>query len=298
MRKHEDGDFPHGNEFEAIAKQALAESTFVENGCTPSTGSGDFDIDIASGSVRVNGSQYSVGGTVTVDSEGTFSRRYDLIYIDNTGNIQVEKGTEDSKAPLTPADSCLIAIVKIDNGASQILSDDIKDARIIYILPLHASRHEDGGTDEISVQGLSGVLNDAQTPQAHGNSKHSPDMLQNDDHDDTNNITSYATDSSPTQGHERDIPFGGHYHLEVDYHSNTSGTISLEKDDGTTIASKYASDTNDDTETITMEGDVFLDDESEYLIVAVSADGSQDVETVTVEKSTLKGVYFHFITSH
>ena len=34
-------------------------------------------------------------------------------------------------------------------------------------LPLHASTHEDGGTDEISVTGLSGLLADGQTPLAH-----------------------------------------------------------------------------------------------------------------------------------
>ena len=34
-------------------------------------------------------------------------------------------------------------------------------------LPLHASTHEDGGTDEISVTGLSGLLADGQTPLTH-----------------------------------------------------------------------------------------------------------------------------------
>jgi hypothetical protein len=34
-------------------------------------------------------------------------------------------------------------------------------------LPLHASTHEDGGADEISVTGLSGLLADGQTPLAH-----------------------------------------------------------------------------------------------------------------------------------
>ena len=34
-------------------------------------------------------------------------------------------------------------------------------------LPLHASTHEDGGTDEISVAGLSGLLADGQTPLTH-----------------------------------------------------------------------------------------------------------------------------------
>ena len=37
----------------------------------------------------------------------------------------------------------------------------------------HSARHENGGTDEISVLGLSGLLADGQTPLAHANEKHS-----------------------------------------------------------------------------------------------------------------------------
>jgi hypothetical protein len=37
-------------------------------------------------------------------------------------------------------------------------------------VPAHASTHENGGADEISVAGLSGVLADAQTPSAHASS--------------------------------------------------------------------------------------------------------------------------------
>ena len=41
----------------------------------------------------------------------------------------------------------------------------------------HHTRHESGGADEINVGGLSGVLADAQVPQVHDNTKHSPEML-------------------------------------------------------------------------------------------------------------------------
>ena len=41
----------------------------------------------------------------------------------------------------------------------------------------HKSRHENTGSDEISVAGLSGLLADAQTPLEHGNEAHNPDFL-------------------------------------------------------------------------------------------------------------------------
>jgi hypothetical protein len=44
----------------------------------------------------------------------------------------------------------------------------------------HAASHQNGGGDEISVAGLSGVLADAQTPATHGNTVHSPKMVEVD----------------------------------------------------------------------------------------------------------------------
>lgn len=56
----------------------------------------------------------------------------------------------------------------------------------------HNERHENGGADEISVAGLSGLLADQQTPLAHGPDKHS------------------ALDSTPDSDHSCNGPTGTH----------------------------------------------------------------------------------------
>lgn len=54
----------------------------------------------------------------------------------------------------------------------------------------HAATHENGGSDEISVAGLSGDLADAQDPKAHAASHHSPMGLDQIDHD---QLLNYST---------------------------------------------------------------------------------------------------------
>lgn len=44
-------------------------------------------------------------------------------------------------------------------------------------LPAHASTHEQGGSDEINVAGLPGVLADDQPPQSHGNEAHDDNLV-------------------------------------------------------------------------------------------------------------------------
>jgi len=53
--------------------------------------------------------------------------------------------------------------------------------RAKYVLEVHASNHENGGSDEIDVAGLSGELADAQPPKTHdlGGTAHSADTLAN-----------------------------------------------------------------------------------------------------------------------
>lgn len=56
----------------------------------------------------------------------------------------------------------------------------------------HASQHEDGGSDEISVQGLSGDLADAQDPKTHGDAAHSA-AYADDPHNNTQHSETYLT---------------------------------------------------------------------------------------------------------
>ena len=57
---------------------------------------------------------------------------------------------------------------KINAGSAKItITDDVANDEVDIDLGAHASTHENGGSDEINVAGLSGVLADAQTPASH-----------------------------------------------------------------------------------------------------------------------------------
>lgn len=65
-----------------------------------------------------------------------------------------------------------------DTGSDEIsvagLSGDLADAQDAKA---HSASHENGGADEISVAGLSGDLADAQDPKSHDNTAHSEDYV-------------------------------------------------------------------------------------------------------------------------
>lgn len=90
----------------------------------------------------------------------------------------------------------------------------------------HSARHENGGADEISVQGLSGTLADQQDPQAHGNERHTTNYAD-DAHDHSasgegsQNISPNQVDAGeqldpPTVSTRGDIPAGqtGIYYIQ------------------------------------------------------------------------------------
>lgn len=102
--------------------------------------------------------------------------RWVLCAIDTSGATQLTNGSEvniedlaPSHAPTIPAGQTGIAFVKLVYGQTTISDSysapDIVDVRwllrIIDVL-LHKTTHENGGTDEISVAGLSGKLADLQ----------------------------------------------------------------------------------------------------------------------------------------
>lgn len=90
----------------------------------------------------------------------------------------------------------------------------------------HSARHENNGADEISVDGLSGVLADAQDPQSHDNARHTTNYTdENHDHsssgEGSTNISPDKVDTSgqldpPTVATRGDIPTGqtGIYYVE------------------------------------------------------------------------------------
>lgn len=195
MREHLDGDFAHGAEFTAAVQDAMGTGTYIVSGCAPSKGSSAFEIDISSGTMaQGNTPTYSVPSqTVTVDSESTLDRRYDLITVDNGGTVSITKGTIESAAPPMPAAEALIAVVKIMNGASDIASGDIKDCRVFLNInhnQLGAVQAEDHHTRYADSEAISAINNDAD---------HSATAPH--DHADLSNVLTGQHHTRPISGH-------------------------------------------------------------------------------------------------
>lgn len=148
MREHLDADFAHGAEFTAVAKHALESNIFVLEGCSI-TKTGDFELTVSSGDVAVNGTETAVSEqTVNMSPEDTFVRRYDLLTVDTAGTVNVTEGTEASMAPPIPEDEVLIGIVKVDEDAQGVASEDIIDTRIVFAIN-HNLLSEIGPNDHI-----------------------------------------------------------------------------------------------------------------------------------------------------
>lgn len=65
--------------------------------------------------------------------------------------------------------------------AGSHINEDTNNNFNVVSTPDHSSKHEDGGSDEISVDGLSGDLADAQDPKNHGNEAHDADFAEDGD---------------------------------------------------------------------------------------------------------------------
>lgn len=115
---------------------------YVESGCTPSAGANAMEVDVASGTVRVGGSNVSVSAqTVTLSSSNSDPRK-DVVYIDGTGSaatltgnaVPAEPSGETQFDTYNPAPPDMVgttgvpvAEVWVGGGVSDIASGDIRD---------------------------------------------------------------------------------------------------------------------------------------------------------------------------
>lgn len=114
---------------------------------------------------------------------------------------------------------------------------------IIAAVPSHASSHQNSGSDEINVAGLSGLLADPQTPISHNNTYHSTnyeaananiqshvaspgeDVHHAKTHNNTEHSTNYATAAALTSHTGASNPHSGsagEHYLDGSYHSDIS----------------------------------------------------------------------------
>jgi len=80
-------------------------------------------------------------------------------------------------------DVLAMALATAENYADSAIQEHMEadDPHKSLIPAAHATSHQNGGADEISVAGLSGLLEDAQTPLEHGNEAHNPDFAPDAD---------------------------------------------------------------------------------------------------------------------
>lgn len=175
----------------------------IVSGVAPSAGSTGLEVDIASGTAIVNGSETSVSSqTVTLNTADSTNPRKDVITIDSNGNATIYTGTAESRKPeqnatkfdlqrpapddLNGVNEAVVAEVFVAEGATTLGSSDVRDRRNIASafagsldmfgdidmgsnsitsvnqvdgvnVANHSSRHESGGSDEITFGSLSNV---------------------------------------------------------------------------------------------------------------------------------------------
>lgn len=121
---------------------AIANGDYVVSGCTPSDGANAMEVDIASGTVRLDGSDISVSSqTVTLSASNTDPRK-DIIYIDGTGSAIDVTGTAAPAEPsgdthfdtyqpppsdMSTTTGIIVAEVWVGGGVSDIASGDIRN---------------------------------------------------------------------------------------------------------------------------------------------------------------------------
>lgn len=126
---------------------SLVQGNSVLSGLEPSYSGTGTDIDIASGSALVNGSEVSVSATTINISDGDADNpRKDLLAVDSTGSVVVYEGKAEAPVPKTqtkfktarPAPEDLndknevaVAEVWVPAGASSLDSRYIRDRRVI-----------------------------------------------------------------------------------------------------------------------------------------------------------------------
>lgn len=153
LNNFQDGEAIHAPGLNAIVNAHEREA--ILSGCTPSKGSGNWDVDVTSGRVIVNGTEASVSaGTVSLTAPGSDAdldsgeARVDLVTADNTGTLSATEGTASSgdKKPISPdipAGEVLIAAVFVDADASSLTSSDISSYRVVRSQTIAASETDD-----------------------------------------------------------------------------------------------------------------------------------------------------------
>jgi len=126
------------------------QGNYVDNGLEVTTDGEDMTLDVASGTVVQDNTEYDVGATtVTVSDNDEAEPRKDIVYVDDTQSVSIATGASESPEPaledvedvfntarpsppslVNEEDVVVLAEVWVEDGATEIESDEIRDRRL------------------------------------------------------------------------------------------------------------------------------------------------------------------------
>jgi microcystin-dependent protein len=125
--------FTDGQQFSAARLNSMYnahQQNGVLNGLDASTSTNNFDVDVASGDIILNGSVVSASSTTVSHASSDPEDRIDLITVNSNGTISITQGSPaatsgEPVAPDIPTDEVLASLIYVRGGSSEILSGDI-----------------------------------------------------------------------------------------------------------------------------------------------------------------------------
>lgn len=167
MREFQDGDFPFGAEFTAVARDALDGDGVLTNcgvsvNSNGSLGSGGNALSIASGEVTIAGATISVSSQNADVATADSFKRYDLVTVDDTGTVNVATGASEKVTPAIPAGEVVLSVVEVPASAT-IADISTTDSRAPVKSPPTKEPMYGGGSDgtvsHSTNQTLGGMIN-------------------------------------------------------------------------------------------------------------------------------------------
>ena len=110
----------------------------VTGGVVAQQSSADMTVQVAAGTVLINGLHYTISaGNGTISTADASNPRFDLITINTSGAVVVTAGTAASNPvfPAIPADDAVLAAVHVPAGDTAIATAQITDKRVIVMSP-------------------------------------------------------------------------------------------------------------------------------------------------------------------
>ena len=116
--------------------------------------------------------EVSTGQTPVTGKMSLYFKTDEKLYKKNPSGVETEITSGSSGGDVTGPASAVAGNFASFNGTSGKIIQDSGSKASDFASSSHKTTHQDGGSDEISVAGLSGVLADAQIPQAHDKNSH------------------------------------------------------------------------------------------------------------------------------